>query len=108
MSVHSSLQVFVCAKGRGYMQILKNHSTGEVESSTTKDGHDIIKTVCGEPPNGEVYHFQTAGVVGNGSFGVVFEATCLETSETVRFCFADRQSQCGAAACMQILLLCQC
>lgn len=66
------------------MQILKNHSTGEVESSTTKDGHDIIKTVCGEPPNVEVYHFQTAGVVGNGSFGVVFEATCLETSETVR------------------------
>jgi hypothetical protein len=66
------------------LQILKSLLTGEVESCETKNGNDIIKTVSGEPPAEEVYHYATAGVVGNGSFGVVFQATCLETSETVR------------------------
>ena len=28
-------------------------------------------------------HFSTDRVVGNGSFGVVFQATCLETNELV-------------------------
>lgn len=65
------------------MQILKNHTTGEVESCETKNGNDIIKTVSGEPPNQAIYHYATSGVVGNGSFGVVFQATCVETSETV-------------------------
>lgn len=66
------------------MQFLKNHTTGEAQSYETKNGNDIIKTVSGTPPNDEVYHYATAGVVGNGSFGVVFQASCLETSETVR------------------------
>lgn len=65
-------------------QVLKSALTGEVESCETKNGNDIIKTVSGEGPNEEVYHYATAGVVGNGSFGVVFQATCLETTETVR------------------------
>ena len=65
------------------MQVLKCQHTGEVESCETKNGNDIIKTVSGDPPNEEVYHYATAGVVGNGSFGVVFQASCLETSETV-------------------------
>jgi hypothetical protein len=65
-------------------QVLKNFKTGEVESCVSKDGHDVLRTRCGEPPNVDIYHFETSGVVGNGSFGVVFEATCLETTETVR------------------------
>ena len=52
--------------------------------SETKNGVDIIKTVSGTPPDEQVYHYATAGVVGNGSFGVVFQARCLETNETVR------------------------
>ena len=68
----------------GTVQVLKSQHTGEVESCETKNGNDVIKTVSGDPQNEEVYHYATAGVVGNGSFGVVFQATCLETSETVR------------------------
>ena len=67
-----------------HLQVLKSNLTGDVESCKTENGSDVIKTVSGEPPNAEVYHYATAGVVGNGSFGVVFQATCLETSETVR------------------------
>ena len=35
------------------------------------------------PPAGPTFSFSTTRVVGNGSFGVVFQATCLETGETV-------------------------
>lgn len=65
------------------LQVLRNHTTGEVDSCVTKDGHEVLRTVCGDPPNVDVYHFETSGIVGNGSFGVVFEAKCLETAETV-------------------------
>lgn len=65
------------------LQVLRNHKTGEVDSCVTKDGHEVLRTVCGDPPNVDVYHFETSGIVGNGSFGVVFEAKCLETAETV-------------------------
>jgi hypothetical protein len=79
------------------LQILKSLLTGEVESCETKNGNDIIKTVSGEPPAEEVYHYATAGVVGNGSFGVVFQATCLETSETVRAPLRRGPNQVGCA-----------
>ena len=36
------------------------------------------------PGGGPEYNFATQRVVGNGSFGVVYQATCLETGETVR------------------------
>lgn len=65
------------------VKVLRNHKTGEVDSCVTKDGHEVLRTVCGDPPNVDVYHFETSGIVGNGSFGVVFEAKCLETAETV-------------------------
>ena len=82
------------------VQFLKNHTTGEAQSYETKNGNDIIKTVSGNPPNDEVYHYATAGVVGNGSFGVVFQATCLETSETVRTRTAAR----GLGARLMLLM----
>jgi glycogen synthase kinase 3 beta len=63
---------------------MKNHTTGQVVKTETENGNDIIKTVSGSPPDEAVYHYHTVGVVGNGSFGVVFQAKCLETSETVR------------------------
>jgi hypothetical protein len=37
----------------------------------------------GPGSDGPEYNFATARVVGNGSFGVVYQATCLETGETV-------------------------
>lgn len=70
-------------KDKQTQMTLKNHTTGEVQSMEHRNGTDIIKTVSGSGPNQEIYHYSTAGVVGNGSFGVVFQAKCLETNETV-------------------------
>ena len=39
--------------------------------------------VGGSGPAKQTFNFATERVVGNGSFGVVFQATCLETAETV-------------------------
>ena len=46
-------------------------------------GH-IIQASGGSGANRQTINFTTERVVGNGSFGVVFQATCLETGETVR------------------------
>lgn len=46
-------------------------------------GH-IIQASGGTGANRQTINFSTERVVGNGSFGVVFQATCLETGETVR------------------------
>lgn len=46
-------------------------------------GH-VITTVGGSGPNKQVIRYLTERVVGNGSFGVVFQAKCIETGETVR------------------------
>lgn len=48
-------------------------------------GH-IIQASGGTGVNRQTINFSTERVVGNGSFGVVFQATCLETGETVRTC----------------------
>ena len=45
-------------------------------------GH-IIQASGGSGANRKTINFTTERVVGNGSFGVVFQATCLETGETV-------------------------
>jgi len=45
-------------------------------------GH-IIQASGGSGANRQTINFTTERVVGNGSFGVVFQATCLETGETV-------------------------
>lgn len=46
-------------------------------------GH-VITTTGGSGSGKQVIRYITERVVGNGSFGVVFQAKCLETGETVR------------------------
>lgn len=46
-------------------------------------GH-VITTAGGSGPSKQVIRYLTERVVGNGSFGVVFQAKCIETGETVR------------------------
>ncbi|EIE26193.1 Pkinase-domain-containing protein, partial [Coccomyxa subellipsoidea C-169] len=53
-----------------------------VEGDPNTCGH-VICTVAGSGPNKQTISYATERVVGNGSFGVVFQATCLETRETV-------------------------
>ena len=54
-----------------------------VEGDPNTCGH-VICTQAGSGPNKQTISYATERVVGNGSFGVVFQATCLETRETVR------------------------
>lgn len=44
---------------------------------------NVITATSGSGADKRVYNYATDRVVGNGSFGVVFQATCLETAETV-------------------------
>ena len=44
----------------------------------------MICTTAGTGPDRQTINYSTERVVGSGSFGVVFQATCLETGETVR------------------------
>ena len=53
-----------------------------VEGDPNQCGH-IICTVAGNGPSKQTINYSTERVVGNGSFGVVFQATCLESGETV-------------------------
>ena len=47
-------------------------------------GH-VITTTGGSGAGRQVIRYLTERVVGNGSFGVVFQAKCIETGETVRW-----------------------
>ena len=59
-------------------------------------GH-VITTAGGSGPSKQVIRYLTERVVGNGSFGVVFQAKCIETGETV-----SAAARClRAAACWQ-------
>ena len=53
-----------------------------VEGDPSVCGHVIATTATGSS-NRQPINYSTERVVGNGSFGVVFQATCLETGETV-------------------------
>lgn len=53
-----------------------------VEGDPNQCGH-IICTVAGSGPTKQTINYSTERIVGNGSFGVVFQATCLESGETV-------------------------
>ncbi len=53
-----------------------------VEGDPSVCGHVICTTASGGS-NRQSINYSTERVVGNGSFGVVFQATCLETGETV-------------------------
>ncbi|KAF4389715.1 hypothetical protein F8388_009848 [Cannabis sativa] len=55
-----------------------------VDGNGTETGHIIVTTIGGR--NGQpkqTISYMAERVVGHGSFGVVFQAKCLETSETV-------------------------
>lgn len=70
------------------------------EGDPANVGH-VITTTGGAGPSKQVIRYLTERVVGNGSFGVVFQAKCLETGETVRFeLAAGRANQ--AAGCSQL------
>ncbi|KIZ04765.1 glycogen synthase kinase 3 beta [Monoraphidium neglectum] len=56
---------------------------GRVVDSEGRSGGHVITAVAGSGASKQTYNFATERVVGNGSFGVVFQATCLETAETV-------------------------
>ena len=53
-----------------------------VEGDPSACGH-VISTTATSGLSGSTINYSTERVVGNGSFGVVFQATCLETGETV-------------------------
>ena len=53
-----------------------------VEGDPATTGH-IIQTAPANPSSRPVISYKTEKVVGNGSFGVVYQASCLETGETV-------------------------
>ena len=53
-----------------------------VEGDPSVCGH-VISTSASGGSNRQSINYSTERVVGNGSFGVVFQATCLETGETV-------------------------
>ncbi|ERM98330.1 hypothetical protein AMTR_s00170p00028260 [Amborella trichopoda] len=62
----------------------KEVSASVVEGTDTETGHIISITIGGK--NGEpkqTISYMAERVVGTGSFGVVFQAKCLETGETV-------------------------
>ena len=54
-----------------------------VEGDPNACGH-VIRTTAGSGANKQTVSYTTERVVGNGSFGVVFQATCMETGETVQ------------------------
>mmetsp|Transcript_3285 Transcript_3285/g.9145 ORF Transcript_3285/g.9145 Transcript_3285/m.9145 type:complete len:399 (-) Transcript_3285:136-1332(-) len=56
---------------------------GTLVEGDLKSGGHVLQAVSGSGPNKVVYNYSTDRVVGNGSFGVVFQATCLESGETV-------------------------
>ncbi|GAB2285443.1 Shaggy- protein kinase zeta [Dionaea muscipula] len=62
----------------------KEMSPAEVEGNDQVTGHIISTTIGGK--NGEpksTISYMAERVVGTGSFGIVFQAKCLETGETV-------------------------
>ncbi|RZC74080.1 hypothetical protein C5167_049556 [Papaver somniferum] len=55
-----------------------------VDGTGTETGHIIVTTIGGR--NGQpkqTISYMAERVVGHGSFGIVFQAKCLETGETV-------------------------
>lgn len=64
---------------------LKTYEGRIVEGDPASASHVVRSSPpAGASPGGPEYNFATQRVVGNGSFGVVYQATCLETGETVR------------------------
>ncbi|KAG2445984.1 hypothetical protein HXX76_000587 [Chlamydomonas incerta] len=56
---------------------------GRLIEGDLKTGGHVLSASSGTGASRQTYNYSTDRVVGNGSFGVVFQATCLETGETV-------------------------
>ncbi|KAF3778958.1 Shaggy-related protein kinase alpha [Nymphaea thermarum] len=62
----------------------KEMEAAVVDGNGTETGHIIVTTIGGK--NGQpkqTISYMAERIVGNGSFGIVFQAKCLETGETV-------------------------
>ena len=57
---------------------------GRLVEGDLKSGGHVLQASSGTGSSRQTFNYSTDRVVGNGSFGVVFQATCLETGETVR------------------------
>ncbi|KAG9146689.1 hypothetical protein Leryth_005027 [Lithospermum erythrorhizon] len=72
------------AAASSQMDTNKDTSTAVVEGNDAVTGHIISTTIGGK--NGEpkrTISYMAERVVGTGSFGIVFQAKCLETGETM-------------------------
>jgi hypothetical protein len=56
---------------------------GRLVEGDAKGGGQILQASSGTGASKQTFNYSTDRIVGNGSFGVVFQATCLETGETV-------------------------
>lgn len=56
---------------------------GRVVDGDNRSGGHVITATAGSGPSKQTFNYATERIVGNGSFGTVFQATCLETAETV-------------------------
>lgn len=82
VSLFDQLQQWQPRGMRAFCNVVQIFEGRVVESEGRSGGH-VITAVAGSGPNKQTYNYATDRVVGNGSFGVVFQATCLETAETV-------------------------
>ncbi|KAG1668886.1 hypothetical protein FOA52_016055 [Chlamydomonas sp. UWO 241] len=56
---------------------------GRLVEGSLKSGGQTLQATSGSGANKQTFNYSTDRIVGNGSFGVVFQATCLETGEPV-------------------------
>lgn len=77
---------------------------GRVVDSDNRSGGHVITATAGSGANKQTFNYATERVVGNGSFGTVFQATCLETAETVSLLqMKHRQSNLQVVAQLEAL-----
>ena len=69
--------------GGGATAAASNGAAAAAGAATTSSSGAPSSAAPAAPAAGPTFSFSTTRVVGNGSFGVVFQATCLETGETV-------------------------
>ncbi|KAJ8485357.1 hypothetical protein OPV22_017842 [Ensete ventricosum] len=75
---------FVPAVPSSHLEMAQDKQASVVEGNDAVTGNIISTTIGGK--NGEpkqTISYMAERVVGNGSFGIVFQAKCLETGETV-------------------------
>jgi serine/threonine protein kinase len=87
---------------------------GRVVDSENRSGGHVITATAGSGANKQTFNYATERVVGNGSFGTVFQATCLETAETVSILQMEQRSprpqvvgQLGGLCCVAVWGRCQ-